>query len=45
MPAMRDFRKDPQFQALAARLHLIDYWKACGAPDGCDVTDGKVTCH
>ena len=45
LPAMRDFRKDPQFQELAARLHLIEYWQAYGAPDGCDFNDGKVACH
>jgi hypothetical protein len=45
LPVMRDFRKDPRFQKLAARLHLIEYWKVHGAPDGCDFNDAKVICH
>jgi TolB-like protein len=45
LPPLRDFRKDPHFQQLAARLHLIEYWQAYGAPDSCDFNDGKVACH
>jgi adenylate cyclase len=45
LPEMRPFRRDPRFQGFATRLGLIPYWQQYGAPDGCDLKDGKVTCH
>ncbi len=45
VPAMRDFRNDPRFETVAARMHFFDYWKEYGAPDDCDFNDGKVTCR
>ncbi len=44
-PEMQPFRQDPRFQALGARLGLIDYWHWYGSPDDCDLEDGQLTCH
>jgi TolB-like protein/tetratricopeptide (TPR) repeat protein len=45
-PEMRPFRRDPRFLAFVTRLgDLMDYWKKYGPPDGCDLTDDKLTCH
>ncbi len=44
-PEMRAFRRDPRFQALITPLHLMEYWKQYGPPDGCDLQDGKLICR
>jgi len=44
-PELRAFRQDPRFQALEARLGLMEYWQQFGPPDDCDLKDGKLTCH
>ena len=44
-PERRPFRRDPRFQALATRLGLIEYWQQYGPPDGCELRDGRLTCH
>jgi TolB-like protein len=45
IPALREFRRDPRFQALAARMRLFDYWDQYGPPDGCELRDGVLICH
>jgi TolB-like protein/Flp pilus assembly protein TadD len=35
-----DFRKDPRFGSIAARIGLLDYWKQYGFPDACRPTEG-----
>jgi TolB-like protein len=45
VPDMRPFRSDPRFAVFAERLGLLDYWKQYGPPDGCDLKDGRLTCH
>lgn len=42
---MRPFRQDPRFEALAARLGLLEYWKKYGPPDACDLKAEKLACH
>jgi TolB-like protein/Flp pilus assembly protein TadD len=44
IPEMRPFRRDPRFQALAARLKLFDYWKRYGPPDGCELAHDRIVC-
>jgi TolB-like protein len=46
-PEMRPFRRDPRFADYIDRLglHLIEYWQKYGAPDDCELKDGKLTCH
>jgi hypothetical protein len=44
-PDLRPFRRDRRFQAFATRLGLMEYWQQYGAPDDCDLKDGKLTCH
>ncbi len=44
-PETHAFRLDPRFQAFATRLGLMDFWLKYGPPDGCDLKDGKLTCH
>jgi hypothetical protein len=44
-PELRGFRQDSRFQAFTARLGLMEFWKQYGPPDGCDLKDGKLTCH
>jgi len=45
LPEMRPFRRDPRFQAFAARLKLFDYWRRYGAPDECDLNGEKLVCR
>jgi TolB-like protein len=45
LPEMRLFRQDARFQAFVTRLKLMDYWKALGPPDGCDLKQDKLICH
>ena len=45
IPEMRPFRQDARFQAFVTRLKLMDYWKALGPPDGCDLKQDKVSCY
>jgi hypothetical protein len=44
-PELVAFRQDPRFQAFATRIGLMDYWQHYGPPDGCDLKNGKLTCH
>jgi adenylate cyclase len=40
-----DFRNDPRFAKLAARIGLVDYWKQYGYPDGCrSGSDAPIVC-
>jgi hypothetical protein len=41
---MRPFRRDVRFQALVARLGLVDYWNQYGPPDHCDLRNGRLIC-
>jgi hypothetical protein len=34
-PEMSRFRADSRFEALAARMGLLEYWRRFGAPDHC----------
>jgi hypothetical protein len=45
LPEMRAFRLDPRFQNIVARLRLVPYWEKHGAPDGCELRDGKLICQ
>ena len=45
IPEMRPFRQDARFQAFVTRLKLMDYWKALGPPDGCDLKQDKLICY
>jgi TolB-like protein len=45
LPEMRPFRQDARFQAFVTRLKLMDYWKALGPPDGCDLKQDKLICY
>jgi TolB-like protein len=45
LPEMRPFRQDARFQTYVTRLGLMEYWKQCGPPDGCDLNDGMLVCH
>ncbi|MEJ0006013.1 MAG: hypothetical protein WDM77_06390 [Steroidobacteraceae bacterium] len=45
LPEMRPFRQDARFQAFVTRLKLMDYWRAFGPPDGCDLRQDKLICH
>jgi tetratricopeptide (TPR) repeat protein len=40
---MRAFRADPRFEALAAGMGLMEYWREFGAPDDCDLRE-KLVC-
>jgi TolB-like protein len=42
---LRPFRQDPRFQEFTTRLGLMAFWRQYGAPDDCDLKDGKLTCH
>ena len=44
IPEMRPFRQDHRFQQFADSLHLTEYWQRYGAPDGCELRDGKLVC-
>ena len=33
------------FQAFVTRLGLMEYYQQYGPPGGCDLKDGKLTCH
>ena len=44
-PELRAFRQDPRFQAVEARLGLLEVWQRYGPPDDCDLKDGKLTCQ
>ena len=44
-PEGGDFRNDPRFAKLAARVGLLDYWKQYGYPDGCrSGSDAPIVC-
>jgi TolB-like protein/Flp pilus assembly protein TadD len=45
VPEARPFRRDQRFQVLVTRLGLMEYYRQYGAPDDCDLKDGKLTCH
>jgi TolB-like protein/tetratricopeptide (TPR) repeat protein len=45
MPELRPFRRDPRFQAVAARLKLFDYWKRYGPPDHCELVQDRIVCR
>lgn len=45
MPELLAFRRHPRFQKLAARLGFFKYWEQFGAPDNCELRDGKLICH
>src|SRR5262249_10083038 len=42
--SMRTFRKAARFQALAARLHLMPYWKASRPPIDCEIDGDALIC-
>ncbi|HEY6455039.1 MAG TPA: winged helix-turn-helix domain-containing protein [Steroidobacteraceae bacterium] len=42
--SMRPFRQDPRFQAFAARLGLVQYWRQYGPPDECRWEAGRLKC-
>jgi TolB-like protein/DNA-binding winged helix-turn-helix (wHTH) protein len=44
-PELRPFRRDQRFQALVTRLGYMEYWRALGPPDGCDLDGDRLTCH
>ena len=44
-PSMRPFRQDPRFHAFAERLHLVEYWRVYGPPDGCAFEEGTIACQ
>lgn len=44
-PELRAFRQNKRFQPFVTSLGLMKYWERYGAPDGCDLKDGKLTCH
>lgn len=41
-PELRAFRNDARFEALTARLGLMDYWEINGPPDGYEITLGRL---
>jgi TolB-like protein len=45
LPELREFRRDPRFQAVVTRLGLMEYYRQYGAPDDCDLKDNKLACH
>jgi hypothetical protein len=45
MPELRPFRRDPRFQAVAARLKLFDYWKLYGPADDSDTAHDRIVCR
>jgi len=44
-PEMRPFRQDPRFSAFISRGGFMAYGKRYGAPDDCDLKDGKLMCR
>src|SRR5262249_53483190 len=44
-PERRAFRSAPTFQEFCSRLGLTEYWEQYGAPDGCEIKGGRLTCH
>jgi hypothetical protein len=38
-------RASPEFQEIASRLGLIDYWRATGWPDLCQPQGDGITCR
>ena len=44
-PGMRAFRSDARFQGFVERLRLIDYWQQYGAPEGCTLSVGVISCE
>ncbi|HEY1725396.1 MAG TPA: winged helix-turn-helix domain-containing protein [Steroidobacteraceae bacterium] len=40
---MREFRRDPRFEKFATELGLLDFWSACGPPDGYELRDGRLS--
>jgi len=45
LPEYRAFRADRRFQALLARLGLMDYYEKYGPPDMCTLKEGQLTCQ
>jgi TolB-like protein len=45
MPEMLPVRQDARFQDLCRRLRLFEYWEKHGAPDNCELRDGRLICH
>jgi hypothetical protein len=44
-PELRTFREDKRFRAFVTRLGYMEYWRALGPPDGCDLDGDRLTCH
>jgi len=44
-PETRSLRRDPRFQAIAARTNFTDYWKQYGPPDDCDLRGSALICQ
>jgi TolB-like protein len=45
LPELKAFRQDPRFREFTTRLGFVDYWRAHGPPDGCELKDGKLMCQ
>jgi hypothetical protein len=45
MPMMANFRRDVRFDALAARVHLPEYWAVHGPPESCELAGSEIRCH
>jgi hypothetical protein len=45
VPDMQPFREDRRFQLFMNRLGAIEYWKAYGPPDDCQLHDGNLICR
>jgi len=45
MPELLAFRRDERFQDFARDLGFIDYWRARGPPDGCELQGGTLVCR
>lgn len=44
LPELLPFRRDSRFQAIVARLGLVDYWKKFGPPDECVLRGDMLVC-
>jgi hypothetical protein len=45
MPELLPFRQHPRFQVMCRRMGFFDYWNKHGAPDRCELRDGKLICR
>lgn len=41
-PDLAEFRRDPRFQQIIQRLGLLEYWKAHGPPDHCELRGDQL---